>query len=116
VKRIANASPTPNDLAEWTVLDLHADSVSLKITEAIRCNATGETRERESSIRWFNGDDGPHTYNWEDGNFSCDCNRAMFFAAAAGEPDPDVPCSNGLFSVRLSNAKTGEVFYDEFED
>lgn len=104
------------NLADWTVLDACEDHTTLKIIEAIRCNATGETRERESCIFWWHRDKGPHLYNWEDGNFSCDCNRAMFFADAAGEPDPDVPCSDGLFSVRLRNAKTGEVFYDEFED
>jgi len=110
-----NPRPTPNDLAYWHTLELHEGSVSLKTIETIRCNATGEIRELESSIRWFNGDDGPHTFIWSDGNFACDCNRAMFFAQMGSEPDPNVECSDGLFAVRLKNWKTGEVFYDEFD-
>lgn len=107
--------PNPDDLAGWHVIALHGDRASLKIVEAIRCNATGEIREHESSIQWFNGNDCPHTWWWSDGNASCDCSRAMFFAEAAGEPDPDVSCGSGRYAVRITNPKTGEVIYDEFE-
>ena len=107
--------PTSADLKQWFVPTLHNRGATLKIVEAIRCNATGEIRERESSIQWFKGDDGPHTFWWSDGNAACDCNRAAFFADMGGEPDPNVDCSHGLFAVRLKNWKTGEVFYDEFE-
>lgn len=108
--------PSEAALSGWVVVEAREDHTTLKIIEAIRCNATGEIRERESCIYWWHRDDGPHTFIWSDGNFSCDCSRAQFFAAAAGEPDPNISCSDGLFSVRLTNWKTGEVFYDEFED
>jgi len=38
-------------------------------------------------------------YMWLDGNYSCDCNRELFFRRAAGE-DPaldDVTCGDGRF-------------------
>lgn len=61
----------------------------------IRHNPTGEERwytdewsfnhpkeTREESL--FLGE-----FVWTDGNFSCDCNRALLFARAEGQPDPD---------------------------
>ena len=34
-------------------------------------------------------------YNWLEGNYSCDCNRHMAFARAAGrEADEDVECGD----------------------
>lgn len=56
-----------------------------------------------------------NTFWWKNGNASCDCNRGLFFAHAKGESDePDHECSYGQYSVRLSNADTGAVLYDEF--
>ena len=61
------------------------------------------------------GADMPSTYIWEDGNYSCDCNRRRFFARANDEDkDLDRPCGYDRYSVRLRNAKTGRVYYDEF--
>jgi hypothetical protein len=40
-------------------------------------------------------------YMWSEGNYACDCNRALFFARAAGEPDPDRPCGDSAFGVRI---------------
>lgn len=55
-----------------------------------------------------------NTYWWERGNASCDCNRELFFLRARNENDPDdTECSDGRFSVRLSDADTGEILYDE---
>ena len=28
-------------------------------------------------------------FMWTDGNYSCDCNRALFHARARGAPDPE---------------------------
>jgi hypothetical protein len=63
-------------------------------------------------------DEPPGTFNpfiWCDGNFSCDCNRALFFAEAAGRPRPeDSPCTETRYRivqiVRVSDAK---VVYQE---
>jgi hypothetical protein len=33
-------------------------------------------------------------FMFEDGNYSCDCNRALFIARALGRPEPkDTPCN-----------------------
>lgn len=36
---------------------------------------------------------------WTEGNFSCDCNRAILFAAARNEEEPQIICSDGKYSV-----------------
>lgn len=33
-------------------------------------------------------------YQWSDGNFGCDCNRARFFARAGNEPEPESGCGD----------------------
>lgn len=53
-------------------------------------------------------------YWWEDGNAKCDCNRGLFFSHARNEDDPDdSECGEDRYSVRLSDADTMEVLYDE---
>lgn len=52
-------------------------------------------------------------FQWGENNYSCDCNRALFFARAAGEPDPEIDCSEGLYVVeRITDAETGEVLIE----
>ena len=57
-------------------------------------------------------------YIWSEGNFACDCNRESFFLQWHGESTKDDidECGDDRFSVRLSDADTGEVLYDEFEN
>lgn len=81
----------------------------------IRLNATGEVRDCSTEGIILAGDQNPVTYIWEEGNFSCDCNRAIFFGAK-GADGPNSRCGEGAFSVRLRNAKTGAIFYDEFDN
>ena len=83
----------------------------------IRCNATGEVREITTTALLVQGVDFPDDFIWiwEGGNYSCDCNRRIFFARAAGEKeDWGGPCSEGLYSVRLRDKESGLVWYDEF--
>lgn len=82
----------------------------------IRLNATGEVRKYATSEVLQEGDKYPSVFNWEENNYACDCNRALFFARAKGEDEPDVECGDGLYSVNLYNAKTGEVYYNEFSE
>lgn len=50
---------------------------------------------------------------WAEGNFSCDCNRADFFAEAQQLPDDEeAPCGDTRYRVRLASL-TGRVIYDE---
>lgn len=51
-------------------------------------------------------------YQWTDGNFSCDCNRHIFFE---GEYDEYVSCGEDKYAIQLYNADTGELLVDEFE-
>lgn len=57
---------------------------------------------------------------WSEGNFSCDCNRAMEFDRACGKPEDqvrDFPCglnSPRSFLVHIT-ADDGTVLYSEFQ-
>ena len=58
-------------------------------------------------------DDG--TFIWDEGNYGCDCNRALFLARAKGLDEPsieDTPCNTGdnryLVSIR---EKDGRLIY-----
>ena len=89
----------------------------VSVIAEIRENSTGEVREYRTKdiLRDFESE--PSEFTWSDGNYACDCNRALFFARANNEPeDWETSCSDGKFSVRLRNAKTGRVYYDEFND
>lgn len=49
-------------------------------------------------------------YQWADGNYGCDCNRALFFARAGGEPDPDeYPCGETRFYVPFAVLDDGST-------
>lgn len=47
---------------------------------------------------WKSEDDlfGTIRYIFIDGNYSCDCNLAMFLANAEQEPDPDLDCGGTI--------------------
>lgn len=54
----------------------------------------------EEKFRWHEGSE----FTWNEGNCSCDCNRAIMFALARGEKVPldgEIACGNELFSVEL---------------
>jgi hypothetical protein len=91
----------PHDSSEW-----------IAIRVAIRKNDTGEVREYDDIAIW---DDGPCLHIWEDGNFSCDCNRYLFFQRVAGEDEDDDKCGDGAYSVNIYNPKDGSVLYEEFK-
>lgn len=62
----------------------------------LRNNSTREVREITENGDWDESSD----YLWTEGNFACDCNRAQFFAHAAGEPDVEGrECSDELFTA-----------------
>jgi hypothetical protein len=111
------------DLTKW---DLHVHDrtdnhpilkhTCVKVVAHIRDNATGEVRQYQT---WeiYDPEDGEHpgVFNWEENNYSCNCNRALFFARSIGADEPDVDCGDGKYSVNLANAKTGEIYYREFD-
>jgi hypothetical protein len=88
--------------------------IEIKAIAKIRKNETGEIRDHDITIMWEgeDGEDGRwNTWIWEEGNFSCDCNRASFFG-----DDDEIQCSDGRYSVNIVDPETGEVLYREYSE
>jgi len=71
-----------------------AQHAHLDITMTLRRRSTGE--ERVYTDDWYpflptTKDDLLRgvLFQWTEGNFSCNCNRALFWARTGGEPEPD---------------------------
>lgn len=89
------------------------------VVACIRSNKTGEVRRYLTQDVLMDGEDAPSAFIWERGNYSCDCNRALFFGRAAGLKDEemsDCRCGDGGYSLNLENPATGKVYYREFDD
>ena len=72
----------------------------------IRDNNTKEVREYVEEREWSSD------YIWSEGNYSCDCNRAVFFAEAGKEdvaPAWEQPCGDCAYSfidIKLENGNS----------
>lgn len=66
-----------------------------KYTVYLRNNETGEERGVENDGPWNKTTE----YLWTDGNFGCDCNRALLFASAKAEKNPQRACGDGGFLI-----------------
>ena len=100
-----------NTLKNWIIVKSpNPKEIWVKIIARIKNNKTGQIKEYETIEIWNEYTNKPYTYNWEEGNYSCDCNRALMFDGS------NIPCSTGKFSVNLVNPKTNEVFYKEFDE
>lgn len=80
-------------------------------TVTLKDSLTGEVRVTTTEV---NSLDPRDEFIWSEGNCSCDCTRAVYFAKAAGNADPDLPCSNGRYLVRIE--AEGSVLHDEIEE
>lgn len=106
---------------QWVTVDLPAHPLPngrrwVAVEVDIRDNATGVVRTYQTEDIIEPGEDEPSDFAWSEGGYGCDCNRRLFFARAAREPeDWDGPCSDGLYSVRVRNPVTGRAFYDELK-
>jgi hypothetical protein len=89
----------------------HDGVIWLDAKAEIRENRTGCVHISQQDVIWDEENECPHTYIWSEGNFSCDCNRALFFN---GKYTDDMPCGDGGYSVNLYSTKTGQYFYKEF--
>lgn len=78
--------------------------------------ATGKEFTYKDYLPVFD-DNTPCTFNWSEGNFSCDCNRDDFFNKenAGYQPDTSGFCSaeKSKYLVTIKNFVTKEVIYDE---
>lgn len=85
--------------------------MQLKVNVDIRRNADGVVRRFVDKN--YYGD-----FNWSEGNYSCDCNRHLFFERAGGvEPyeDPDYlgDCTDGKYSVRITDYADILLYQDD---
>ena len=89
----------------------------VKVIAMIRKNTTGEIREYRTEVWLFDDEEGvPDSYMWSEGNYSCDCNRGLFFARAGREEENwHLPCGNELYSVNLKTMDR-KIFYKEYEE
>lgn len=73
-------------------------------TVHIRKNETYETRQ------WVVKDEdwcAVTDYLWTEGNYACDCNRALFFAWAKGEEPKEGECGETAYSIRFIELEDG---------
>lgn len=76
----------------------------------IKDTVTQESRVCPFDLDWTDST----AFLWEEGNYSCDCNRSLFFAQAAGEADGHQPCGDTRYVV-TSIVSNGQVVYDSEE-
>ena len=88
------------------------------IVAHIRKNETGEIRLYKDYLLFEEGESDPSVFNWEENNYSCDCNRYLFFQRAANEEEVDGEdiCGEERYRVNLYNPKNGKCIYREFEE
>lgn len=99
--------PPPHDCMEW-----------VEARVEIRREADGVVRNYVSDCELLDEEGRLFTGNWRDGNYSCDCNRYLYFCWAADEEeadDADIQCSDGQYRVNLYNPVDGVCHYREFE-
>ena len=104
-------------MLNWIVIKEEDKWKWVSVIAEIRDNETSEVREYKTKEILDNGEEYPSVFNWEDNNYSCDCNRRLFFNSANRGlkiEDFDVECSKGKFSVNLKNELNGLYYYKEF--
>lgn len=83
----------------------------------IHRTSDGEVRT-DLSHKWH-----PETgsYVWDDGNFGCDCNRALFFERVGGREECDEDddddsdlCGTGGYSVRVETLDGALLYQDGY--
>lgn len=68
---------------------------------------TGEIRELEINLEW----DGSSEFLWSEGNFSCDCNRMLFFTDWKEDvEDEELDCGTENYAI-LGIWAEGELVY-----
>lgn len=76
--------------------------------------ATGVEKPIAFDNPWCDGDDGNSWFVWSESNFSCDCNRMLYFTNWECDDDA-VQCSEGRFLLRVTAVDDGRILYDEWE-
>lgn len=55
--------------------------------------------------------EGVAEFLWSGGNYSCDCNRALFLSRETGDESIDCDCGDGRFAVKIIRTDTKQVVY-----
>ena len=80
----------------------------------IRNNETGETRYFMEDEDTYESEDSIY-FAWADGNYSCDCNRAIAFARAGGDEYGNLianpQCGSGKYTVPRIKLMNGTVIH-----
>lgn len=104
-------------IPNYKVVEEKKEYVLVLIHAHIRNNETNEIRVYQTREPLYIGAKHPNVFNWEENNYSCDCNRRIFFESSIGsELVDDFPCSDGKYSVNLVNPITNEIYYKEYEN
>lgn len=104
----------------WIEIPLKPFAKNAKWVECIveiKNNLTGEIIEYPTEELLYDDDDEfPSTFDWEENNNSCDCNRRILFERAKGIENNwlNYECSEGKYSVNLKNKKDNYLYYREF--
>ena len=80
----------------------------MRYTFEIQDTQTNEARKYRDDFDWE--DEGHMLFMFRDGNYSCDCNRELFFQRAAGEPETDldeVSCGDGRYVIARALREDG---------
>lgn len=89
---------------------------SVDVMIHIRNNSTSETRILHDDLM-RDPEGNPVLWGWSEGNYSCDCNRRLYFARAAKEAeDWESGCSDGQYSVNIYRASDLVCIYREFDE
>lgn len=100
----------------------HNDSLWGKVIVKIKNNKTCEIRNYNTEeYLCKKGNENSFEFNdwiWTEGNYSCDCNRSLFFGYAIGNnfEESCADCSDGRYSVNIYSEKNGKLLYKEFEE
>ncbi len=74
-----------------------------------KCVETGETRIYHDDYKREEKHD---FFIWADGNYSCDCNRSIFFYDY--DENKEMDCSDGRIVIeKIVIRETGEIVYSE---
>ena len=85
-------------------------------TVFIKDVSTGEIRSFEDDHSVYFADGEYNFFMWDEGNWSCDCNRELFFNRAGGQQydNKDLVCGDGIrYSVNIEI--DGKIEYREYE-
>jgi hypothetical protein len=87
----------------WVTIRRNEDGV-----ERTSPNTFGEWHKTDPRY----GEDYTDEFLWSDGNYSCDCNRKIYWSRFAGEPDGDIECSHCKYSVRITDGDKNILYCD----